>query len=109
MSLESNKKDPALGSSQLEEIKMQLNKERRWYPKAKIIADFHREKVNKWTDKRNIGWKLRDTCRVLGISIGYASESIRMVEFIEKNEGIARWDKCSREMVIKIMKGNEVN
>jgi hypothetical protein len=60
--------------------------------------------VERFPKKRNKGkWKLSDTASALGLSIGYVSEMIKIIEFTERSADSIKWEGISREMMLRII------
>lgn len=60
---------------------------------------FHKEECSKRSDKRNDKWRISDTAKILGYSVGYVSESIKLAQSDSRIIS-----KLSREMALKVLK-----
>ena len=60
--------------------KEEIKHEKDWYQKCLLITSFHTTEAAKKEDKRNNKWTIKDTARELELSIGYVSESIKLVK-----------------------------
>lgn len=75
-----------------------------WLEKAKLITAYHKHQVMLNPGKRTMGkWTVIDTAQVLGCSVGYVSESIRIGEFVSRNRSLD-WSKVSRGFVMSLMR-----
>lgn len=72
----------------LDDLKTQIQNERRWYLKSLGILTFHTLMQASKTDKRNFKWRIGDTAKELDLSIGYVSESLKLAKAIGKDESL---------------------
>ena len=72
-----------------------------WYKKCKDILQFHEEKCALQSKRRGEKWTIANTAKVLGLSAGYVSESIRLAQVDNKMLG-----ELTRESALRIIKGN---
>lgn len=88
----------------LPSLVLEIKAAEHWSIKCKLIIKFHRMQVEKFPKKRNKGkWKLADTALALGLSIGYVSEMIKIIEFTERSANTVEWREISREMILRII------
>jgi len=60
---------------------------------------FHNEECSKRSGKRNDKWRISDTAKILGHSVGYVSESIKLAQSDSRIIS-----KLSRENALKVLK-----
>jgi len=87
----------------IEEIKG----EKIWSRKCYGILTLHTIYQASRDRTRGIKWKVDDTAKLLGLSIGYVSESIKLAKAFPKFEG--QLEKMTRENALKILKEREFN
>ena len=78
--------------------KEEIKKEKDWFQKCLLITSFHTLEQSKRENIRNHKWTIKDTARELELSIGYVSESLRIVV-----SGI-NVEKLTRDAALKLLK-----
>lgn len=76
-----------------------IKNETRWYQRALLIEQFHKEKVSSNGKKRGEKWTLQHTANALQLSIGYVSESLTLCHR-EELKGL------SRNIALKVIREN---
>lgn len=83
-------------------IKEKIKEEKEWHRKCELIYDYHLFEKAKHSSKRGEGkWKIEDTAKMLGLSVGLVSENIKLAKAMIRNDSLA---KMTRENALKFIK-----
>jgi len=88
-----------------QELIAEIKNERRWFRKSLAILTLHTLKQAQKENIRGVKWKVSDTAKLLGISIGYVSESIHLAKHSDRFHG--QIEKITRDLALKILKEDE--
>ena len=78
--------------------KEEIKKEKDWYQKCLLITSFHTLEQSKRSNIRKEKWTIKDTARELELSVGYVSESLRLV-----TSGI-NIEKLTRDKALRLIR-----
>jgi hypothetical protein len=78
--------------------KEQFEREKRWYKRVVILDFYHNSKLF-----HNKKWKVADTAKIFGISVGHCSESIMLCNAIKEQPEL---EKLSRNQALKHIRCN---
>lgn len=79
----------------------EIKKEKKWFRKCLGILALHTLKQAQFDDVRGTKWKISDTASLLGMSVGYISESIQLALY---NKVDGRLDKMTRDTALKVVR-----
>jgi len=79
----------------------EIKNEKNWSKKCKLILEYHTQEQEKTSGMRNHKWRISDTAKELGMSIGYISESLKLAHELEDKPVLS---KLSRETALKVLR-----
>lgn len=88
-----------------ENLILEIKSERRWLRRCLGILTLHTLQQATKENTRGVKWKVSDTAKLLGMSVGYVSESIALAKASTKNGGI---EKLTRDNALKFLKEQKV-
>ena len=86
----------------MKDIIEEIKQEKHWTRKCLGILTIHTTQQASRENTRGVKWKIADTAALLGLSIGYVSESIMLAKGLAKYNG--KLDRMTRERALKFIR-----